>query len=160
MLVYHGSDVVVKKPIASYSVSRLDFGKGFYVTTVKFQAERWSRRKALINRKTKSFVNVYECLIGSDFNIKDFGNDTDEWIDFVCACRAGEDVYKNFDIIKGLVANDKVFRVVDMYRRGLWDKERAIQEMKAYSLYDQIAFISQAALDSSLVFQYSYEVIL
>ncbi len=106
MLVYHGSDVIVKNPIASYSVSRLDFGKGFYVTTVKFQAERWSRRKALINRKNKGVVNVYECLIRSGFNIKDFGNDTYEWIDFVCACRAGEDVYKKFDIIKGPVENE------------------------------------------------------
>lgn len=160
MLVYHGSDMTIEKPLTSYSSSRLDFGKGFYVTSIKLQAERWAKRKASFNKNNKGIVNVYEYTIKSGFNIKDFVDNLDEWIDFVCACRAGEDIYKNFDIIKGLVANDKVFRVVDMYRRGFWDKDRTIHEMRVYPTYDQIVFISQMALDSSLDFQYSYEVTL
>ncbi len=54
------------------------------------------------------------------------------------------------------MANDKVFRVVDMYHSGLWDKERAIQEMKAYPDYDQMAFITQKAINQLLNFE-SYE---
>lgn len=45
-----------------------------------------------------------------------------------------------------------------MYRKGIWDKERAIQEMKIYDTYDQIAFISQKAIDSCLTYLESYEV--
>lgn len=48
MMVYHGSDVVVKKPDISHSKKKLDFGCGFYVTTVIEQAERWAKRKAMI----------------------------------------------------------------------------------------------------------------
>ena len=58
----------------------------------------------------------------------------------------------------GKVANDKVFRVVYMYKRGIWDRERAIKEIKVYETYDQIAFISQTAIDSMLTFIESYEV--
>jgi len=91
--------------------------------------------------------------------IKDFADDLDSWIDFVCKCRDGADIYKEFDIIKGKVANDKVFRVVDMYKRGLWDKERAIKEIRVYETYDQIVFISQKAIDNMLRQSGCYEVI-
>lgn len=66
--------------------------------------------------------------------------------------------YQTYDIIKGKVANDKVFRVVDLYRTGIWDKERAIHEIKVYPGYDQIAFISQIAIDKLLVYKSADEV--
>ena len=49
---------------------------------------------------------------------------------------------------------------MDMYKRGIWDKVMAIQEIRVYKTYDQIAFISQKAIDSSLKFQKSIEVVL
>ena len=61
-------------------------------------------------------------------------------------------------MILGKVANDKVFRVVDMYHQGIWDKERALKEIKVYETYDQIAFITQAAIDRILSFDSYYEV--
>ena len=88
----------------------------------------------------------------------DFGDDLNTWIDFVCDCRNESECFKLYDIIKGKVADDKVFRVVDMYKRGIWEKERAIKEMKVYETYDQIAFITQMAIDSMLKFKESYEV--
>ena len=45
-----------------------------------------------------------------------------------------------------------------MYKRGIWEKERAIKEMKVYETYAQIAFITQKAIDSMLKFIDSYEV--
>lgn len=46
MIVYHGTTEIVKNPDVDHSYRQLDFGKGFYVTTVQKQAERWARRKA------------------------------------------------------------------------------------------------------------------
>ncbi len=43
MIVYHGSSQEVKMPDTEHSYHPLDFGKGFYVTTVYEQAERWAR---------------------------------------------------------------------------------------------------------------------
>ena len=67
-------------------------------------------------------------------------------------------IMKKYDLISGKVANDKVFRVVDMYHSGLWDKERAIKEIKTYQNYDQTAFITQKAIDQLLIFESSEEV--
>ncbi|MBO5652165.1 MAG: DUF3990 domain-containing protein, partial [Selenomonas sp.] len=44
-MVYHGSTEIIKKPDVLHSYRLLDFGQGFYVTTVKEQAMRWARRK-------------------------------------------------------------------------------------------------------------------
>ena len=133
MIVYHGSVITVEKPDITHSYRPLDFGRGFYVTSVREQAVRWARRKA--------------DLIGLI-----------EWIDFVCHCRDGGTDYKKYDLICGKVANDRVFRVVDMYHSGIWEKERALQEIKAFSNYDQLAFITQKAIDRLLEFQTFQEV--
>lgn len=91
---------------------------------------------------------------------KCFEEDLNDWIDFVCRCRNEENDYLQYDLIRGQVANDKVFRVVDMYYSGIWDKERALKEIKVYPNYDQIAFITQKAIDQLLNYESFYEVML
>lgn len=159
MIVYHGSTEIVEKPDVRHSYRALDFGKGFYVTTVKEQAERWARRKAGILGKDSAIVNLYRMNDDtSGFQVKFFEEDLVEWIDFVCKCRDGEKDYQKYDLIFGKVANDKVFRVVDMYHAGIWEKERALKEIKVYPSYDQIAFINQRAIDRLLQFEAFEEV--
>lgn len=58
MIVYHGSTEIVEKPDVEHSYRLLDFGRGFYVTTVKEQAERWARRKADIFGANKGFKRM------------------------------------------------------------------------------------------------------
>lgn len=159
MIVYHGSNVIVNNPDIEHSYRTLDFGKGFYVTTVKEQADRWAKRKADIYGATQGIVNVYqmkEDLAG--LICKCFEEDLNEWIDFVCRCRDGENDYLQYDLIKGKVANDKVFRVVDMYHSGIWDKKRALKEIKVYPNYNQVAFITQKAIEQLLYYESFYEV--
>lgn len=153
MITFHGSDIIIDKPDILHSGKRLDFGCGFYVTTVKFQAERWAKRKSVIHGKDKGIVNIFEYCEKPNFKIKDFGDDLDSWIDFVCECRSGSDAFMDYDVIKGKVADDKVFRVVDMYQMGIWDKSRAIKEIRVYDTYDQISFVTQSAIDSMLVYR-------
>ena len=157
MIVYHGSIEVVQTPDVLHSHRLLDFGKGFYVTTIQEQATRWAKRKAALLGKERSFISLYELQENATgLIVKTFDDDLEEWIDFVCACRDGGDDYLKYDYISGKVANDKVFRVVDMYHTGAWDKERALKELKVYPSYDQHAFITQRAIDQMLIFQ-SYE---
>ena len=158
MIVYHGSSEVVRQPDTLHSYRALDFGKGFYVTTVREQAERWARRKAdlFCGTPVVSRYRMRDDL--SQFRIKRFPDDLMEWIEFVCDCRDGKPTYQQYDIIIGKVANDKVFRVVDMYHSGIWDKERALQEIRAYPNYDQIAFITQSAIDALLQYDGCLEV--
>lgn len=157
MTVYHGSTEIIKNPDVLHSYRSLDFGKGFYVTSNKEQAKVWAKRKGVILESKKSIVNIFEMNENFSFlQCKNFGEDLSEWIDFVCHCRDGGRDYEKYDLIFGKVANDKVFRVVDMYHNGLWDKERAIKEIKAYPDYGQIAFITQKAINQVLKF-ISYE---
>ena len=156
MIVYHGSTEIVKKPDVEHSYRPLDFGRGFYVTTVKEQAERWAKRKADILGTDKAVLNLYQMSENtSGLLMKTFDKDLMEWIDFVCSCRDGGTGYLKYDLISGMVANDKVFRVVDMYHMGIWDKERALKEIRVYPSYDQTAFITQRAIDALLVFENS-----
>lgn len=158
MIVFHGSTQIIEKPDVFHSIRNLDFGKGFYVTNVREQAEIWARRKAHYWDPGKAIVNIYEFNICESLKILDFKEDDEAWIDFVCACRNGSEQYQSFDIIMGKVADDKVFRVVSMYQRGIWDKHRAFQEMKAYSQYHQMTFVTQEAIDMCLSFTDSYEI--
>ena len=158
MIVYHGSSEIVKQPDVLHSFRALDFGKGFYVTSVREQAERWARRKADLTGG-KAIINQYtmsDQTLG--LNVKTFLDDLTEWIDFVCDCRDEKTAYQQYDLIVGKVANDKVFRVVDMYHSGIWDRDRALQEIRTYPNYDQIAFITQNAINRLLTFARWWEV--
>ncbi len=158
MIVYHGSSQAVSMPDILHSYHALDFGRGFYVTGNAEQAERWARRKADLFGG-KGIVSQY--LMNDDLSglrIRTFSDDLSEWIDFVCDCRDGKTVYLQYDLISGKVADDKVFRVVDMYHSGIWDKERALREIRVYPDYDQIAFITQTAIDRMLRFDRYWEV--
>lgn len=159
MIVYHGSNTVIMEPDVGHSFRALDFGKGFYTTTVKEQAERWAKRKSNIYGQKKGIVSVYQMRDDwSGLENKDFGENLEEWIDFVCKCRDSGNDYLQYDFITGKVANDKVFRVVDMYHSGIWDKERALKEIRVYPTYDQTAFITQKAIKQLLVYESFYEV--
>lgn len=156
MIVYHGSGMVIEKPEVSYSKDFLDFGKGFYLTTFEKQAEKWALRKA-VRKGTSAIVNVYELNEElSDFKVLAFGTEDEKWLDFVCECRKGSDINQNYDIIKGNVANDDVFKTVDMYFKGIWTKEKALEELRYYKKNDQICIVKQQVLDKSLTFKYSY----
>lgn len=158
MRVYHGSTVIVDKPDISFSKDYLDFGKGFYVTSYKEQAENWAVRKAM-RKNSKGIVNIYELDDDlSNLNVLKFSDDN-IWLEFVCNCRNGSDEYKAYDIIIGDVADDKVFRVVEMYFKGIWDKKRTLEELKYYKRNNQICIVNQDALNKKLRYIESYEVV-
>jgi hypothetical protein len=158
MRVYHGSTIEIQKPDLSFAKRNLDFGPGFYVTTIQDQAENWARRKAL-RRVSNAIIGIYDLKeISSNYRKIVFDGNDKDWVEFVCACRRGDDLYNQFDIISGGVANDKVYRAVDMYYRGIWDIDRTLSELKFYEQNDQICLLNQQLLDDYLAFFESYEV--
>ena len=44
MKVFHGFTSIVDKPLAKIGRNHLDFGKGFYLTTLENQAISWASR--------------------------------------------------------------------------------------------------------------------
>ena len=130
MIVYHGSTEIIKKPDVIHSKKYLDFGMGFYITSFENQAEKWAVRKGMRQEKS-GIVNVYDLSEDwSEFRVLSFEKENDKWLDFVCACRKGNDINREYDIIIGNVADDDVFKTVDMYFRGLWDKKKVLDELR------------------------------
>lgn len=159
MIVYHGSICEIVKPDIKHSKRYLDFGCGFYVTTYKNQVERWAIRKSLRSGKGTPTVNIYQLPESySEYNVLTFRDPEDDeaWLDFVCDCRDGKEDYKKYDIIICGVADDDVFKSVEMYHRGVWDKNRTLKELKYYKKNNQLAIINQEVLDKLLRLQRSY----
>ena len=43
MQLFHGTDVVVRNPLFKVGRKKVDFGQGFYLTSLREQAESWAR---------------------------------------------------------------------------------------------------------------------
>lgn len=107
MIVYHGSTETIEKPDVIHSKKYLDFGKGFYITSFENQAKKWAVRKGMRQEKT-AVVNIYEMSEDwSKLRVLSFEKENEKWLDFVCACRKGEPINKDYDIIIGKMLGSK-----------------------------------------------------
>lgn len=160
MTVYHGSILEITKPDINHSKQFLDFGPGFYVTSYREQAERWARRKCARSWQTAvPIVNEYELNEEfKAFSVLRFGDVNAAWLDFVCDCRDGKDVYSAYDVIIGRVADDDVFRTIQSYRQGDITKERALDLLRFSRPNDQFALRTERILVSNLTFLCSYSI--
>ncbi|MBQ8124420.1 MAG: DUF3990 domain-containing protein [Kiritimatiellae bacterium] len=159
MIVYHGSTVEIKSPDLNHAKRFLDFGPAFYVTSFREQAEHWARRKcSRVPSSSAPVVNVYELDDDlSAFSVLRFCGVDETWLDFVCDCRDGKDVYSAHDAIIGRVADDDVFRTIQSYRQGDITKARAIELLRFARPNDQFALRTSRIISAKLRFVRSYE---
>lgn len=158
MIVYHGTTEIIEKPDVNHSKKYLDFGVGFYLTTYEEQAKKWAIRKGMRQEKIP-VVNEYELNEQWEgYRVLSFEEENEKWLEFVCACRRGENLNKDYDIIIGSVADDDVFKTVDMYFRGLWDKHKVLEELRYYKMNNQVCIVNQNTLNQLLTYKKSYEV--
>lgn len=150
MIVYHSSYLHFTKPDVLHSRDALDFGKGFYVTRFKEQAEKYANR--FLRTGKDAYIHEFEFLPSLTLNTKIFTSYDEEWLEFVCSCRKGGTDYRKFDIIEGGVANDKVFQTVDLYMAGIYTNEQALQNLMFEMPNNQLCFTSQRAIDECLSF--------
>lgn len=150
MKLYHGSDVIVEKPILLPQQRALDFGCGFYTTTNKEQAEVFAKKVAERYKNKTAFVSVYEVqsldILKHDLSVLEFSSPDGTWLDFVFANRNGSYTGKIYDIIFGAVANDTIYRTFVAYEAGILTKEETIQRLKVKKLYNQMVFATDSAL--------------
>lgn len=144
MLLYHGSTMAVRKPIVSRGRSKTDFGKGFYTTTSREQAEKWAQiKRDRMGDEAHAIVSVFELddavLNNPAYRTRYFDGATAEWLDFVVGNRRGE-VHHNFDLIMGPVANDKLYATITLYENGILDANAAIEQLNTHQLFDQLSF--------------------
>jgi hypothetical protein len=153
MILYHTSTVEIQRPELSYSRPRLDFGKGFYLTSLRTQAVAYGER--FLRRGDMAVLNTYQLdEIRDDCTHKFFTMYDGEWLDFVAACRKGIH-HESYDVIEGGIADDQVFDTIDLYFSGIYTREQALDQLRYKKPNHQVCITSQDVLDKYLHFQSS-----
>lgn len=138
MTVYHGGYMPVEQPEIREGRNTKDFGTGFYCTVIKEQAQRWAKRY------DSKIVSIYEVRLNSKLNIKEFKDMTEEWLDFIVACRSGKK--HDYDIVIGAMANDQIYNYVSDYIEGAITREQFWVMAKFKYPTHQINFCTEQAL--------------
>ena len=138
MKLYHGSTQIVEKPEIRISRFNKDFYFGFYCTSIEQQAVRWSTRFG------SGYINVYEYVENANLKILRFEKMTDEWLDFIVACRSGK--AHDYDIVEGPMADDTIFNYVQSFIDGQITREAFWGLAKFKYPTHQICFNTEKAL--------------
>lgn len=157
--LYHGSNTVIRTINLEKARPYKDFGRGFYLTTIREQAEKMALRVSNIYGGDV-FVTEYkfhdELLKESKLKYKIFEGPTKEWALFVINNR--NRFYRDlaspecnhdckYDLVIGPVADDDLALLFRQFSGGLIDVDTLIRAMKYKKLTDQYSFHSQSALE-------------
>jgi len=149
MTLYHGSNVEVVAPKLFGALHTLDFGPGFYTTTNFDQAADFAQK--VVDRNdgqgvpTVTAFSFDETAIGP-LSVKRFLDPEDEWLDFVVANRRGTYEGPAYDVTIGPVANDNVYRTVQLYMTGVLTRAQTIEALKVRKLFNQYVFSTDRAI--------------
>lgn len=158
MIIYHGSYLEIINPDTKHSRKNVDFGSGFYTTTIYDQAKKWSDKfkrrgkEAIVSKYVFEDEGLFE-----KYKVLKFESYSEEWLDFILACRSEKD-NSDYDVVIGGVANDKVFNTVELFFEGLIDKSEAIKRLVYEEPNLQICFRTQRVIDECLKFEGSKKV--
>ena len=140
MEIYHGSTVIVKQPEIRIEKYNKDFYFGFYCTIMEQQAIRWATRFG------EGIVNVYEYEPDDSLKILKFEKMTEEWLDFIIACRSGTP--HEWDIVEGPMADDTIYNYIQEFQDGKISREAFWVLAKFRYPTHQICFNTEKALET------------
>jgi len=138
MEIYHGSAVILKQPEIRIEKYNKDFYFGFYCTIMEQQAIRWATRFG------EGIVNVYEYEPDDSLKILKFEKMTEEWLDFIIACRSG--IPHEWDIVEGPMADDTIYNYIQEFQDGKISREAFWVLAKFRYPTHQICFNTEKAL--------------
>ena len=115
------------------------------------QAEKYGQR--FLRKGEAAVMNVYEL---DNENLQEFSHIVFEaydskWLDYVTACRKGQD-RAIYDIIEGGIADDQVFDTIDLYFSGIYTYEQALDQLRFKHPNHQVCITNQLVLDKYLRF--------
>lgn len=138
MNIYHGGYCEVKEPIIKISKFTKDFGTGFYCTELKEQAERWA-----IKFDTPT-ISSYDYKGNNSLNVLKFDEMSEQWLDFIIACRNGEQ--HDYDIVIGAMADDQVYNFINDFVNGVISRAAFWELAKFKYPTHQIVFCTEKSL--------------
>ena len=160
LIIYHGSNKIVKKPKYGYGNTNNDYGLGFYCTEDVNLAKEWA-----VSDEFNGFANKYElntsdlkCLDLSKYNVL-------FWITILLQNRVfnlKNDItkigkkylidnfslpYEDYDIIKGYRADDSHFAFAEAFLNNSISCQRLSEALRLGNLGEQIVIKSEKAFN-------------
>lgn len=169
MVLYHGSYCEIRVPVLSRCAGYKDFGRGFYLTTDKEQAERFigtALRKARsqgVIREDQDYGVLSTFEFHPEKHLREYiYRDADaEWLHCIVGHRKGQTfpelVYEmqRYDIIGGKIADDSTNFTIMAYLAGTYGTVGSkdadafcISRLLPERLKDQYCFRTEDALKS------------
>ena len=106
MILYHGSSLAIESPDLLHSRPNLDFGEGFYLTSIREQAVKWCGK--FVKRGKQGVISnyIFDEELFQRLKVLRFDSYSEEWLEFILACRSGKDS-SDYDAVCGGIANEK-----------------------------------------------------
>lgn len=151
MMLYHGSNTVIDRIDFGKCRPYKDFGKGFYLTDIREQAQRMAERTARLFSGTP-VISMFEFDLedaqAGGLKIKVFGKPDREWAKFVMNNRDIDIVQPchDYDIVIGPVADDTIARLLRLYTENFISEEQLLHELTFSKVTSQYFFHSEAAV--------------
>lgn len=157
MILYHGSNTEIHTIDLSQCKPYKDFSQGFYLTTIKEQAQKMANRTVRIfggTEKVSVFKLADTVFADTSLNIKTFKSPTEEWAKFVMVNRnptlksefTDNNLNCTYDIVIGPVANDDLALLFRQFERNLITVDTLVAEMNYKKLTNQYSFHTQKAV--------------
>ena len=161
--LFHGSYMKVDHPEALKGRAKVDFGRGFYLTKLRLQAESWAQTIAGRRPDGVAWLNVFKfddikakAALGARYKI--FPEYDLEWLEYVVDCRNGGEMQCRYAVVEGGVANDNVIDTVEDYEMGIITADQALGQLRYKKVNHQLAILDQIIIDGCLEFVEAKEV--
>ncbi|RKM56117.1 DUF3990 domain-containing protein [Butyrivibrio sp. CB08] len=140
--LYHAGYQVIEKPDVHHGRKNADFGQGFYTTDDRDFACSWVRQQP----GSDVIVNKYQ-LDDSSLKVKTLLRDK-EWFEYIFANRRVKpDIYQEYDLIIGPIANDTIYETFGIITSGYLTDEEAMKLLMVGRSSQQIVLKTQKAAD-------------
>lgn len=147
MILYHGSNSAIERIDLSKSRPYKDFGRAFYLSAEKEQAQEMARFKTI----TAGGVETVTSFLIEDLaslNVLSFDSYTKEWAEFVYNNRDERQLFTHpYDIVYGPIANDTVgVQIRDLRERKI-SLDHFLENLKYHKgITFQYAFCTELAV--------------
>lgn len=151
MKLYHGTNADFTKIELAKCKPNKDFGRGFYMTDIKKQAQEMAVRRCDIAKTGIPIVQEYKfdesLLFTDELNVKRFETVSKEWAEFVLSNRMSHGkMMHNYDVVVGPIADDGVVFQLNLYQQHLITIEQLVQGLTYKKLNSQYFFGTEKAI--------------